>query len=45
MPSLTYVKGLPTPVNELNALGFSDFEMFLEAFAPIFHNATMGASQ
>ncbi len=31
MPSLTYVKGLPTPINELNALGCTDFEMFLEA--------------
>ena len=29
MSSVTYVKGLPTPANELNALGFSEFEMFL----------------
>jgi hypothetical protein len=41
MPSLTYVKGLPTPVDELNALGFTDFEMFLEAFAPIFRCAAI----
>jgi IS605 OrfB family transposase len=41
MPSLTYVKGLPTPENELNALGFTDFEMFLEAFAPIFRDAAI----
>ena len=41
MPSLTYIKGLPTPANELNALGFTDFEMFLEAFAPIFRDAAI----
>jgi IS605 OrfB family transposase len=41
MPSLTYVKGLPTPVAELNALGFTDLEMFLEAFAPIFRDAAI----
>ncbi len=36
MPSLTYVKGLPTPVSELNSLGCTEMEMFLEAFAPLF---------
>jgi hypothetical protein len=36
MATLTYCKGLPTPVHELNELGFTDFEMFLEAYAPIF---------
>lgn len=41
MPSVTYIKGLPTPANELNALGFTDFEMFLEAFAPIFRDAAI----
>jgi IS605 OrfB family transposase len=41
MPSLTYIKGLPTPANELNALGITDFEMFLEAFAPIFRDAAI----
>lgn len=41
MPSLTYVKGLPTPIGELNALGFTEFEMFLEAFAPIFRDASV----
>ncbi|AUB36111.1 Transposase [Nostoc flagelliforme CCNUN1] len=41
MPSLTYVKGLPTPLDELNALGFTNFEMFLEAFAPIFRDAAI----
>ncbi|WP_293132871.1 IS200/IS605 family accessory protein TnpB-related protein [Microcoleus sp. bin38.metabat.b11b12b14.051] len=39
MPSLTYVKGLPTPESELNALGFSQMEMFLTAFAPVFRLA------
>lgn len=41
MPSLTYVKGLPTPIDELNALGFTGLEMFLEAFAPIFRDASV----
>ena len=41
MPSLTYVKGLPTPQSELNALGFSQMEMFLTAFAPIFRLAAI----
>ncbi len=41
MPSLTYVKGLPTPAGELNALGFTEFEMFLEVFAPIFRDAAI----
>jgi hypothetical protein len=39
MATLTYCKGLPTPVLELNALGFTDLEMFLASFAPIFHKA------
>jgi hypothetical protein len=38
---LTYCKGLPTPANELNELGFTDFEMFLEAYAPIFRTASI----
>jgi hypothetical protein len=29
--TLTYVKGLPTPAEELNSLGFTEFEMFLTA--------------
>ncbi len=41
MPSLTYIKGLPTPESELNALGFSQMEMFLTAFAPIFRLAVI----
>ena len=41
MPSLTYVKGLPTPESELNALGFSQMEMFLTALAPVFRLAAI----
>ncbi len=41
MPSLTYIKGLPTPESELNALGFSQMEMFLTAFASIFRLAVI----
>ncbi|BAZ15458.1 hypothetical protein NIES4071_73300 [Calothrix sp. NIES-4071] len=43
MPTLTYVKGLPTPEKELNSLGFTDFEMFLNAFSPIFKQAVCEA--
>ena len=39
MAMLTYVKGLPTPAEELNELGLTDFEMFLNAYCPIFHKA------
>lgn len=39
MPTLTYCKGLPTPLNEMNPLGFTKFEMFLTAYAPIFRAA------
>ncbi|MCY7335968.1 MAG: hypothetical protein LH613_07100 [Chamaesiphon sp.] len=41
MSSLTYIKGLPTPLAELNPLGFSQMEMFLSAFAPIFRLAAI----
>ncbi|MCC3411822.1 MAG: IS200/IS605 family accessory protein TnpB-related protein [Microcoleus sp. PH2017_02_FOX_O_A] len=41
MATLTYCKGLPTPVHELNELGFTDFEMFLEAYAQIFRAASI----
>ena len=41
MSTLTYVKGLPTPIAELNPLGFSEMEMFLSAFAPIFRRAAI----
>ena len=39
MATLTYVKGLPTPAEELNSLGFTEFEMFLAAYSSIFHKA------
>lgn len=39
MSPLTYCKGLPTPAEELNSLGFTDLEMFLAAYAPVFHQA------
>lgn len=39
MPTITYVKGLPTPVEELNSLGFTEFEMFLAAMSSVFHKA------
>lgn len=40
MTTITYCKGLPTPDQELNNLGFTDFEMFLAAYSPIVHAAT-----
>jgi hypothetical protein len=39
MTTLTYVKGLPTPAEELNSLGLTHLEMFLAAYSPIFHKA------
>ncbi|MEC4819211.1 MAG: hypothetical protein SAK29_38955, partial [Scytonema sp. PMC 1069.18] len=39
MSTLTYVKGLPTPAEELNSLGLTEFEMFLAAYSPVFHKA------
>ncbi len=39
MSTITYCKGLPTPASEMNALGFTTFEMFLDSFAPIFHSS------
>lgn len=41
MPFITYVKGLPTPLEELTPSGFTQFEMFLGAFAPIFRSAAI----
>jgi IS605 OrfB family transposase len=41
MTTLTYCKGLPTPADELNELGKTDFEMFLGAYAPIFRAASI----
>jgi IS605 OrfB family transposase len=37
--TLTYCKGLPTPLEELNSLGFTKLEMFLRLFAAQFHKA------
>ncbi len=39
MSTLTYCKGLPTPIYELNSLGVTDFEAFLSAYSAIFHKA------
>lgn len=39
MTTLTYCKGLPTPKDELNALGFTEFEMFLTAYSKVFKAA------
>ncbi len=39
MSIITYCKGLPTPIEEMNAIGETKFEMFLNAFSPIFHEA------
>ncbi|BAZ18794.1 hypothetical protein NIES4071_106790 (plasmid) [Calothrix sp. NIES-4071] len=39
MSTITYVKGLPTKESEINHLGFTDFEMFLNAFSAIFKQA------
>ncbi len=39
MGTLTYVKGLPTPAEEFNAIGITEFEMFLTAYSSVFHQA------
>lgn len=39
MTTLTYCKGWPTVESEMNALGFTELEMFLSAYAPVFHKA------
>ncbi|MEM7590514.1 MAG: hypothetical protein AAF383_03145 [Cyanobacteria bacterium P01_A01_bin.83] len=39
MATLTYVKGLPTPIEELNAIGETTLKMFLRDYAKIFHVA------
>jgi IS605 OrfB family transposase len=41
MSTLTYCKGLPTPESEMNALGQTELEMFLQAYAPIFRSAAI----
>ena len=40
MTTLTYCKGLPTPIDELNPLGFTQLEMLLTAYSRISHQAT-----
>ena len=40
MTTLTYCKGLPTPIEELNPLGFTELEMLLTAYSDISHRAT-----
>jgi IS605 OrfB family transposase len=39
MATLTYVKGLPTPVEELNTMGLTEFEVFLTVYSQVFHKA------
>jgi hypothetical protein len=39
MTTLTYVKGLPTPIEEMTIIGFTEFELFLESFSPVYKNA------
>ncbi|MBG1259669.1 hypothetical protein [Nostoc commune] len=41
MSILTYCKGLPTPESEMNSLGQTELEMFLESYAPIFRSAAI----
>ncbi|MEQ8970285.1 MAG: hypothetical protein RIE73_07780, partial [Coleofasciculus sp. C1-SOL-03] len=33
MTTITYCKGLPTPADELNPIGFTDLEMFLTSLS------------
>jgi IS605 OrfB family transposase len=37
--TITYCTALPTPIDELNAIGKTQLEMFLSAYTPIFHKA------
>jgi len=39
--TLSYVKGLPTPIEEMNALGVTKFEEFLYAFSSIYRKAAV----
>jgi len=41
MTTLTYCKGLPTPLDELNPVGYTQFECFLTAFSQVFYRATV----
>lgn len=40
MSTVSYVKGLPTPLNELNALGQTTFSMFLYDYSQVFDRAS-----
>ncbi|MEL6165791.1 MAG: hypothetical protein AAFR37_19250, partial [Cyanobacteria bacterium J06628_3] len=39
--TLSYVKGLPTPIEEMNSLGTTKFEEFLYAFSSIYREAVV----
>ncbi len=41
MSTLSYVKGLPTPIEEMNALGVTHFEEFLYAFSTLYRQAAV----
>ncbi|MCL1475881.1 MerR family DNA-binding transcriptional regulator [Argonema antarcticum] len=41
MTTLTYCKGLPTPIDELTPLGLTSFELFLADLAALSYNATI----
>ena len=41
MTTITYCKGLPTNLDELTPIGYSEFELFLGALSDIFHAATI----
>ncbi|NJS12149.1 MAG: hypothetical protein HC789_18125 [Microcoleus sp. CSU_2_2] len=41
MTTLTYCKGLPTPIDELTLLGLTDFELFLFDYSAISYRATV----
>ena len=40
MSTVSYVKGLPTPLDELNALGQTTFSMFLYDYSKVFYRAS-----
>lgn len=41
MTTLTYCKGLPTPLDELTIAGYTELECFLAAFSQVFYLATI----
>ncbi len=41
MSTITYCKGLPTPIEELNPIGYTQFELFLTAYGKIFRQAAV----